>query len=50
MLELFSRLPDALDHAEGSELTPVPVDDEVSSLSAILMDDDYYAFCDGAAG
>ena len=44
MLELFSRLPDALDHAEGSELTPVPIDDEVSSLSAILMDDDYYAF------
>jgi len=44
MLELFSRLPDALDHAEGSELTPVPVDDEVSSLSAILMDDDYYRF------
>jgi hypothetical protein len=44
MLELFSRLPDALDHAEGSDLTPIPVDDEVSSLSAILMDDDYYAF------
>ena len=44
MLELFSRLPDALDHVEGSDLTPIPVDDEVSSLSAILMDDDYYAF------
>ena len=44
MLELFSRLPDALGHAEGSDLTPVPVDDEVSSLSAILMDDNYYAF------
>jgi hypothetical protein len=44
MLELFSRLPDALDHADGSDLTPIPVDDEVSSLSAILMDDDYYTF------
>ncbi len=44
MLELFSRRPDALDHAEGSDLTPIPIDDEVSSLSAILTDDDYYAF------
>src|SRR5690606_16581269 len=39
-----SRLPYALGHAEGSDLTPIPTDDEVSSLSAILMDDDYYAF------
>jgi hypothetical protein len=44
MLELFARVPDALDIKDGAELTPVPVDDEVSSLSAILMDDDYYAF------
>jgi len=44
MLELFSRVPDALDLPEASELTPIPIDDEVSSLSAILMDDDYYAF------
>jgi hypothetical protein len=44
MLELFARVPDALDLKEGSELTPIPVDEEVSSLSAILMDDDYYAF------
>lgn len=44
MLELFSRIPDALNHAEDSELTPIPVDDEVSSLSAILMNDYYYAF------
>mgnify|MGYP001254132308 CR=1 FL=1 len=43
MLELFSRLPDALDPKEGATLTPVPVDDEAASLSAILMDDDYYA-------
>lgn len=44
MLELFSRAPDVLTPAEGSELTPIPIDDEVSSLSAILLDDDYYAF------
>lgn len=24
--------------------TPIPVDEDISSLSAILMDDDYYAF------
>ena len=44
MLELFSRRPDAMDLAEGTELTPVPVDDQVASLSAILLDDAYYAF------
>jgi hypothetical protein len=44
MLELFSRAPDVLTPAAGSELTPIPFDDEVSSLSAILLDDDYYAF------
>lgn len=44
MLELFSRVPDALQIAPGSHLTPLPVEEEVSSLSAILMDDEYYAF------
>jgi hypothetical protein len=45
MLELFSRKPDALTlHGEGSGLTPIPVDEEVSSLSAILMNEDYYHF------
>jgi hypothetical protein len=29
---------------EGTHLTPIPVDTEISSLSAILMDDDYYNF------
>ena len=47
MLELFSRVPDALDLKEGSKLTPIPVDDSVSSLSAILLDDDYYRFIIG---
>ena len=44
MLELFSREPDLLSPAEGSQLTPIPVDEAVSSLSAILLDDDYYRF------
>jgi hypothetical protein len=40
MLELFSRAPDSLSLAEGSHLTPIPTDEEVSSLSAILLNDD----------
>ncbi|MCY2950545.1 MAG: nucleotidyl transferase AbiEii/AbiGii toxin family protein [Planctomycetota bacterium] len=44
MLELFSRVPDALTVAEGSHLTPIPVDEEISSLSAILLDKDYYGW------
>lgn len=44
MLELFSRVPDVLDLPHGPEITPIPIDEEVSSLSAIIMDDDYYAF------
>lgn len=44
MLELFSRAPEALPVAEGSHLTPVPISDEVSSLSAILLDTGYYTW------
>lgn len=44
MLELFSRLPDALASTSSSHLTPIPVDEELSSLSAILLDDEYYRF------
>jgi hypothetical protein len=44
MLELFSRIPDALQVAPGSHLTPLPMEEDVSSLSAILLDDDYYSF------
>jgi hypothetical protein len=29
---------------EGTHLTPIPTDEDVSSLSAILLDDVYYAF------
>jgi hypothetical protein len=43
MLELFSRAPEALSLGSDSRLTPIPVEEEVSSLSAILMDEDYYS-------
>ena len=42
MIELFSRRVDAIVLPEDAVLTPLPVDDEISSLSAILLDDDYY--------
>ena len=38
-IELFSRNPDLLDLDEGAHLTPIPTDDDLSSLSAILLDD-----------
>jgi len=44
MIELFSRHPDFILKDEGAEITPLPVSDEISSLSAILLDDDYYRF------
>jgi hypothetical protein len=44
MLELFSRQPDVLQLTEGSHLTPLPVEEDASSLSAILLDNDYYNF------
>lgn len=44
MIELFSRKPDAMTIPEGFHLTDIPTDEETSSLSAILLDDDYYNF------
>jgi hypothetical protein len=44
MLELFSRIPDALTLKGKTHLTPIPVDVETSSLSAILLDEAYYGF------
>lgn len=40
MIELFCRSDFELKNAEG--ITPIHIDDEISSLSAILLDDDYY--------
>ena len=44
MLELFSRQPDNFEMPQDSQLTPIPMEEEVSSLSAILLDGEYYQF------
>jgi hypothetical protein len=44
MLELFSRGPEGLKLAAEAHLTPLPIDEAAASLSAILLDDRYYAF------
>ena len=44
MLELFCRAPEGITLAEGSHLTPIPIDEAAASLSAILLDDAYYEF------
>lgn len=41
-IELFAKNPDILDLDEGTHLTPIPAGDDLSSFSAILMDEDYY--------
>lgn len=43
MLELFSRRPEILGKT-NFHLTPIPVEESVSSLSAILLNDDYYNY------
>ncbi len=44
MLELFSRIPDVLQIDDETHLTPVPMGEEQSSLSAILLENAYYNF------
>ena len=44
MIELFSRRIEGITLPPNAVLTPLPIDDEISSLSAILLDDDYYEF------
>jgi hypothetical protein len=43
-VELFSRKPDLIDLDHDAHLTPIPVDDDLSSLSAILLNDNYYNY------
>ncbi len=43
-IELFSRALDIIPLPEDVHITPIPTDEDLSSLSAILMDDDYYNF------
>ena len=40
-IELFSRKPDLIELDLEMHLTPIPVDDDLSSLSAILLDDTF---------
>ena len=44
MIELFSRKLDAIPLPEDAVITPLPRDEDISSPSAILLDDDYYEF------
>lgn len=42
MIEIFSRNPDFVILEDDAILTPLPIDDEISSLSAILLNEEYY--------
>lgn len=44
MIELFSRKTNQVILPEEAVLTPIPMDEEVSSLSAILLNEAYYQF------
>jgi hypothetical protein len=44
MLELFSRAPDVVKLDGKCHLTPIPVNEAVTSLSAILLNEEYYQF------
>lgn len=43
-IELFARQPDVIVLPPDAHLTPIPVDDDLSSLSAILLNDEYYQY------
>lgn len=43
-VELFARHPDFQLEDEGTWIAPLPFDDTISSLSAIILDDGYYEF------
>ncbi len=43
-IELFSRKSSVLDHSSDSRLTPIHISEDLSSLSAILLDEEYYSF------
>ena len=43
-IELFSRCPDGIDLKANQHLVPIDAGDGVSNFSAILFDDDYYAY------
>jgi hypothetical protein len=43
-IEIFTRRPDILQIPEDVKLTRIPIDEDLSSLSAILMNDEYYSY------
>lgn len=44
-IELFCKIPDVIENAHyGTHLTPIPVDEGLSSLSAILLNEEYYEY------
>lgn len=42
MIELFSKLPNEFEFSLDRKLTPIHIDESIISLSAILLNDDYY--------
>jgi hypothetical protein len=42
MIELFSKLPNNLEKSFNQKLIPIHIDESTISLSAILLNDDYY--------
>lgn len=44
MLELFCRAPEGIRLGDCGRLAPIPIDEAVASLSAILLEDAYYEF------
>jgi hypothetical protein len=44
MIELLARHPDILGEPKGLTIEPLPTGEDMSSLSAIIMDDNYYHF------
>lgn len=44
MIELFSSRPEGIKLSGDAVLTPMPIGDDISGLSAILLDKQYYEF------
>lgn len=44
MIELFTRKTEIIKLPKDAVLTPLPIGEDISSLSAILLDDEYYEF------
>lgn len=44
MLEVLSIRPEGIPPSEDAHITPIPLDEGISSLSAILLQEEYYAF------